>query len=34
LILLGGAIPHQLNPIGAGRTRIDAPLCYQAASVA
>ena len=32
LILLGGAIPHQLNPIEAGRTRIVAPLCYQAAA--
>jgi hypothetical protein len=27
-ILLGGLVPHRVSPIGAGRLRIVAPLCY------
>lgn len=29
VILLGGVVPHQVLPTGAGQIRIVAPLCYQ-----
>jgi hypothetical protein len=32
LLLLGGLVPHQLMPLGAGHVRIIAPLCYRVLS--
>jgi hypothetical protein len=29
-LLLGGTVPHHVTPIGAGRLRVVAPLCYRA----
>jgi hypothetical protein len=31
LVLLGGAVPHRLAPVGPGHLRIVAPLCYRIA---
>jgi hypothetical protein len=31
LVLLGGLIPHRLEPVAAGHVRIVAPLCFRAA---
>jgi hypothetical protein len=33
LVLLGGAIPHRVLPLGEGHLRIVAPLCYRVAEV-
>jgi hypothetical protein len=32
LVLLGGAVPHRVLPVGRGHLRIVAPLCYRIAS--
>jgi hypothetical protein len=31
LVLLGGIVPHAVDPLGAGRTRVTAPMCFRPA---